>query len=243
MNLSLLKEVVSKLKENFKKGLPFLVIRIQIKEKENINKLIEQFPKELFKSIGGAYNYDNLYFFVLPEYWEKLFEELDKINSEIIECTGQGFFEKTVKRDLILDMHMFYEKKKILTGKIKVNIPELKWLSEPIFRLDEAREVVFTKGDNKEVVIGLAYYSQEEWPLFKKYSLDCLEETYEEWKEGYGNFKKELEEKGKKVIEIPVKVKEMQRYFEEKGLENISKNRARYVSDKLIELGKLDELK
>lgn len=242
LNLSFLKEVAFGLKEKFKEELPFLIIRIQTLEGENIDKLIEQFPEELFKDIGSAYNYDNLYFFVLPEYLKKLFSELDKINSEIIECIGQGFFEKTTEKDLCLDVCMFYEKKKARKGTVKVNIPELKWLSEPIFRLDEAREMIFTKRNNKKAVVGLAYYGSEEWPLFKKYSRDCLEETYEEWNETYENFKGELEKEGKRVIEISVKVEEMQKYFEEKNLENNSHNRARYVSEKLVGMEKEGKL-
>ena len=137
-----MRDTALKLRSNFKEELPFLTIGIRILEKENINHLIKQFPTELFKEIGCAYNYDNLYFFVLPEYLEKLFLELDKVDAKIVECLGFGFFDKAVKKDLLLDMFLFYEKKKARKGTVKVNIPELHWLSEPIFLLEEGKEII-----------------------------------------------------------------------------------------------------
>ncbi len=241
LNLKALKDVALKLKRDFKGDMPFSTFRIQVLEGENINCLFEQFPKELFEDIGGAYDYDNLYLFVLPEYLENVFSELDKIDSRIVECLGQGFFEKTVKKDLFLEMCMFYEKKKARKGIVKVNTSRLKWLSEPIFRIEEGRGVVLTEGNNKEIVIGLGYFSPEEWPLFRKYSQDNLDETYEEWKQGYGRLKNELEKEGKKVMEVQINIEEMQNYFTKKGWENLSRNRAKYVSEKLIELNESGE--
>ncbi len=100
---------------------------------------------------------------------------------------------------------------------------KLKWLSETIFRFEEGREVVLTEGNNKKIVVGLGYFSPEEWSLFRKYSQDNLDETYEEWKQGYGRLKNELEKEGKKVMEVQINVEEMQNYFIDKGWKNVSK--------------------
>lgn len=41
----------------------WFIFRVQILPTSNIQKLISSIPKTVFKKVGVAYNYDNLYFF------------------------------------------------------------------------------------------------------------------------------------------------------------------------------------
>lgn len=86
--------------------------------------------------------------------------------------------------------------------------------------------------------IGIAVYSPEEWELLQEYSTDLESETYDEWKEANEFAKEKLRQEGHDPIDVPINVKEMQRYFDENGLENDGRNRSHYVAMKLMEMDK-----
>src|SRR3989338_10329987 len=74
--------------------LPFRIYRIQIKPNTNVHEILVQIEESFFDNISTAYNYDNVYFFVVPEDFELIIETLKNINPEIIETIGAVFFEK-----------------------------------------------------------------------------------------------------------------------------------------------------
>lgn len=85
--------------------------------------------------------------------------------------------------------------------------------------------------------IGIAIYARDEWKILQENSSDGLEsESYEEWTEATEKVKNRLRGEGHDPIDVPINVREMQSYFDERGLENNGKNRSQYVALKLREM-------
>ena len=69
-NLKFLEETsLGMLSLSKKKGfeLPFRIYRIQIKPDTNIYEILTRIREPFFDKISTAYNYDNIYFFAVPE--------------------------------------------------------------------------------------------------------------------------------------------------------------------------------
>src|SRR3989338_9650318 len=93
-NLKFLEETsLGMLNLSKKKGfeLPFRIYRIQIRIDTNVHEILTQIEEAFFDKISTAYNYDNIYFFVVPEYFEFALETLKNLNPENIETIGAGF--------------------------------------------------------------------------------------------------------------------------------------------------------
>ena len=85
-------------------------------------------------------------------------------------------------------------------------------------------------------VIGLPYYSPEEFEKQMQYADDDPGYTqYHEWLESHSELKQKLENLGVSVVEVPIDVDEMQKYFFGRGLKNDAANRSQYVARKLFE--------
>ena len=120
--------------------LPFRIYRIQIKIGTNVHEILTQINESFFDNISTAYNYDNIYFFVVPKNFEIMIETLKNLNSDIIETIGAGFIEKIENQYLFVDFFMQYENKKALKGIIKMDATELEWKGEPAFTLEKTNE-------------------------------------------------------------------------------------------------------
>jgi len=89
----------------------------------------------------------------------------------------------------------------------------------------------------KNIKIGVALYVKDEWEILQENSTDDLEsESYEEWMETTENIKKRLMVDGYDPIGVPINVREMQHYFDERNLENNGRNRSRHLALKLEEM-------
>ena len=128
-----------------KKGfeLPFRIYRIQIKLDSNIHEILTQIQESFFDKISTAYNYDNIYFFVVPEDFELVLETLKNLNPENIETIGAGFIDKIENQFLLVEFFMHYENKRTLRGIVKIDGAELEWKGEPAFNLE--KNVKFNK--------------------------------------------------------------------------------------------------
>ena len=120
--------------------LPFRIYRIQINLGTNVHEILTQIEESFFESISTAYNYDNIYFFVVPEDFKIMIETLKNLNSDIIETIGAGFIEKIENQFILVDFFMQYENKKALKGMIKLGATELEWKGEPAFTLEKTNE-------------------------------------------------------------------------------------------------------
>ena len=121
-----------------KKGfeLPFRIYRIQIKLETNIHEILTQIRESFFDKISTAYNYDNIYFFVIPEEFNLVLETLKNLNPENIETIGAGFIDKIENQFLLVEFFMHYENKRTLRGIVKIDATELEWKGEPAFTLE-----------------------------------------------------------------------------------------------------------
>ncbi len=118
----------------------WFVFRVQILPTLNIQELIRSIPETVFKKVGAAYNYDNLYFFPLFEEMEIVFQTLQKLNHEYIEAAGVGWFERFEKEFMICNLTMIGNNRQAATGLVQINCLELKWLSDPIFTIQKSND-------------------------------------------------------------------------------------------------------
>jgi len=131
-------EFVEEGKREFGKKLfegGWFIIRIQTFPTLDILDMINSIPKTVFKTVGAAYNYDNLYFFPLFEELGIVFQRLQKLNHEDIEAVGVGGLIRTENEFMICDMIMIGDNRQGKAGTVQINSLELKWLSDPIFKI------------------------------------------------------------------------------------------------------------
>ena len=119
----------------------WFVFRVQPRPTSNIQELIDSISETVFKKIGAAYNYDNLYFFPLFEEMEIAFQTLQKLDNVLIEAIGIGWLERTDKEYMICNFTMIGDNRQGTTGLVQINGLELKWLSEPIFTIEKSETV------------------------------------------------------------------------------------------------------
>lgn len=124
-----------------KKGfeLPFRIYRIQIKLDTNVHEILTQIEESFFDKISTAYNYDNIYFFAVPEDFELVLETLKNLNPESIETIGAGFIDKMENQFLFVEFFMHYENKRSSRGIVKIDGVELEWKGEPAFILEKGK--------------------------------------------------------------------------------------------------------
>lgn len=113
----------------------WFVFRAHVLPTSRIEDLINSISKTVFEKVGVAYNRDNLYFFSLFEEMKIVFQALRKLDNSLIEAIGIGWFEEFEKEYMICNFTMAGNNRQAVTGLVKVNCLELKWLSEPIFTI------------------------------------------------------------------------------------------------------------
>jgi hypothetical protein len=92
------------------------------------------------------------------------------------------------------------------------------------------------RDDHSNTVIGLPYYTPEEFDKQMQYADDDPGYArYQEWLELHNEMRQRLERQGMSVIDVPIDVEEMQKYFLGRGLKNDAANRSQYVARKLFE--------
>jgi len=134
--LGFIGDYLSRLKKEFKSKMPFAVLRIQIKPDSKTNEITDKISGDIFSKIPAAYNYDNIYFFVLPEDIEEAISMLESIKPLNIETIGSGFIEETKGKSLVCNFAMMYENRRCLHGPVEIDGTELEWIGEPVFTID-----------------------------------------------------------------------------------------------------------
>ncbi len=139
------REWIDRIREEFKsEELPLMIFRIQITPNTKVENIINQIPEEFFEDIPLAYNYDNLYFFVLSKNLKLMLNMWKDIKPSIVEGTGTGFVEETNGEFLVCGFTMVYENKQATHGLTKIDALGLEWRGESIFTLEEDVEVTET---------------------------------------------------------------------------------------------------
>ncbi|MBS3096625.1 hypothetical protein J4480_04250 [Candidatus Woesearchaeota archaeon] len=120
--------------------LPFRIYRIQIKPDTNVYGILTQIQESFFDKISTSYNYDNIYFFAVPEDFELVLETLKNLNPESIETIGAGFIDKIENQFLSIEFFMHYKNKRASRGIVKIDGAKLEWKGEPAFTLEKGKE-------------------------------------------------------------------------------------------------------
>jgi hypothetical protein len=91
------------------------------------------------------------------------------------------------------------------------------------------------KPSSSPPVIGLPFYEPAEFEKYLQHADDEIEfSSYQEWLAAHQEIKRELVKLGLMVVDVPIDVDEMNRYFVERGLRNDAANRSQYVAQKLF---------
>ena len=84
----------------------------------------------------------------------------------------------------------------------------------------------------------LPLYSEEDWKIQEANARNKSGiASYAEWQGQQRKLREASEEHGLRVVEVPVDARAMQKYFEENGLANDGRNRAKYFAMRAGELG------
>jgi hypothetical protein len=86
----------------------------------------------------------------------------------------------------------------------------------------------------EEVVVGLPYYTPEEYSSLK----GCMDDddnfgTYTDWVRTRKNLKYLLEGKKMKVVNIQMNVHKLKKWLSEQGLPNTSESRSKYIAEQV----------
>ena len=92
----------------------------------------------------------------------------------------------------------------------------------------------------EKVVTGVGWYRAEQWQRLLEISVDVdqLEKTHGEWLAFAEKTVKDLERLGVSVIKVDVDVEELRSWSQQKGLPVDAKARARFITDKVRQIGK-----
>jgi hypothetical protein len=85
------------------------------------------------------------------------------------------------------------------------------------------------------MIIGVGYYSEQQYSLLLRYADDrkSLDDTWEKWLVQFGKTCSLLKANGIEVEEVDVDVNHLLRYCHKKGLKNTGETRSRYVQGKV----------
>lgn len=83
-------------------------------------------------------------------------------------------------------------------------------------------------------IIGLPFYTEPDWQIQCSNSVDDSGfKNYYEMQSHHEKLKKDLEDNGYQIVDVPINASEMQEYFEKNGLKNDSQNRSKYIAELL----------
>jgi hypothetical protein len=90
--------------------------------------------------------------------------------------------------------------------------------------------------DTEEIVVGVAWYRREQWPMLRAMSADAddLEETYDEWVAATSRQIRDLESRGIRVRKIDVDVGTLTRWCQAERRVLNAEARAEYARRALI---------
>jgi hypothetical protein len=92
------------------------------------------------------------------------------------------------------------------------------------------------RDEPSNAIIGLPYYTPEEFEKQMQYADDDPGYTqYHEWLKSHDEMRQKLEAQGLCVVDVPIDVEDMQKFFFGRGLKNDAANRSQYVARKLFE--------
>lgn len=84
------------------------------------------------------------------------------------------------------------------------------------------------------MLLKIAYYRRKDWNRFLKMIDDkeSMHKNWNDWNSAYAKTKKDLIEKGFKVVDIVVDLNELESYCKLHGIKNDGKARSQFVQEK-----------
>ena len=91
------------------------------------------------------------------------------------------------------------------------------------------------KIDTSNIVMGIAWYQQDQWELLKKVSIDSdiIEDTYKDWQKNAKKLIKDMKRSGIDPIRVNLDVNKLIKWCSDKKKPLNSASRSEYVTDLL----------
>lgn len=84
--------------------------------------------------------------------------------------------------------------------------------------------------EDDDTIITLCWFDEEQWNLLAKEDPDGVDESYSQWRANANKAFAELKKNGLKVQKISIKISELLKWCQERGVAPNSKSRSEYVA-------------
>ena len=84
--------------------------------------------------------------------------------------------------------------------------------------------------NSNDIEFAFCWFDKEQWQLLAEIDQGGVDDTYEEWRNNANDAISKIEKNGQKAIKVSIKVSELQRWCQEKGVKPNSKSRSEYVA-------------
>jgi hypothetical protein len=83
---------------------------------------------------------------------------------------------------------------------------------------------------NTIIEVGIAWFSEEQWPAYQRLMTDETDESYLDWKRKAGEFFTRMKKEGVRVRKVPVDVMEFELWCRASKRPFVAASRAAYVT-------------
>ena len=84
--------------------------------------------------------------------------------------------------------------------------------------------------NENDIEFAFCWFDKDQWQLLAKIDPDGVDDSYEEWRKNVNSAISELEERGQKAIKVSIKISELQKWCQERGLEPNSNSRSQFAA-------------
>ena len=84
--------------------------------------------------------------------------------------------------------------------------------------------------EDDDTIFTLCWFDEEQWNLLAKADPDGVDESYSQWRTNANKAFTELKENGLKVQKLSIKISELLKWCQERGIEPNSKSRSEYAA-------------
>lgn len=84
--------------------------------------------------------------------------------------------------------------------------------------------------NDNEIEFAFCWYDEDQWKLLEKIAPEGLDASYKEWKKNANSAISGFEKRGQKIIKVSIKISELQKWCQERGLEPNSKSRSQFAA-------------
>ena len=84
--------------------------------------------------------------------------------------------------------------------------------------------------NDDDTIITFCWFDEEQWNLLAKVDPDGVGESYSQWRKNANKAYTELKEKGLRIQKLSIKIPELLKWCQKRGVEPNSKSRSEYAA-------------